>query len=122
MEAISWEQIDAEQLNDKIERRMLHGEHTTVARIFLRRGATVPRHSHASEQFSLILSGCLRFIFDDRTVDVHAGQMLFIPSHVPHAAEALDDTLDLDIFSPRREDWIRHEDAYLRTGREPTAR
>ncbi len=117
MQPTSWDQIEAERLNEKITRRMLHGEHTTVAQIFLERGAVVPRHAHASEQFSLILSGCLKFIFDDgREVEVRAGQMLFIPSHVPHAAVALEDTLDLDIFSPRREDWMRREDTYLRTG------
>src|SRR3989442_1508673 len=80
----------------------------------LARGAIVPRHSHVSEQFSLILSGALKFTFEDGDVVVRGGEMIFIPSNAPHAAEALEDTVDLDIFSPRREDWIRKGDAYLR--------
>jgi len=110
----SWEKMEVERMNDKITRQMISGEHATVARVVLARGAIVPRHSHLSEQYSLMLSGALKFIFDDREVIVRAGEMLFIPSHVPHAAEALEDTVDLDIFSPRREDWIRKDDAYLR--------
>jgi len=114
MQATSWEKIEVEKLSDTITRQMLNGEHATVARIFLARGARVPRHSHASEQFSLILSGALKFVFDDGETVVRAGEMVFIPSHKPHAADALEDTVDLDIFSPRREDWIRKDDAYLR--------
>jgi quercetin dioxygenase-like cupin family protein len=114
MEATSWDKIELERLSSTITRQMLNGEHTTVARIVLLKGAVVPRHSHLSEQFSLILSGALRFFFDDRELVIRAGEMLFIPSNVPHAAEALEDTVDLDVFSPRREDWIRKDDAYLR--------
>ena len=114
MEVTSWERIELETLSNTITRQMLNGQHTTVARIVLRRGAVVPRHSHESEQFSLILSGALKFLFDEGERIVHAGEMVFIPSNVPHAAEALEDTVDLDIFSPRREDWIRKDDAYLR--------
>ncbi|MBI3670438.1 MAG: cupin domain-containing protein [Acidobacteria bacterium] len=114
MQITSWEKIETEKLSETITRQMLSGEHTTVARIFLARGAYVPRHAHPSEQFSLILSGALRFIFDDCEVAVRAGEIVFIPAHAPHAAVALQDTVDLDIFSPRREDWIRKDDAYLR--------
>ena len=114
MQLTSWEQVETEKLSKTITRQMLNGEHTTVARILLARGAFVPRHTHVSEQFSLILSGALKFIFDDREVVVHAGEILFIPGDVAHAAEALEDTVDLDIFAPRREDWIRKDDAYLR--------
>ena len=114
MQHTSWEKIEVEKLSNTITRQMLSGGHATVARIFLARGAYVPRHAHPSEQFSLILSGALKFIFDDAEVVVRAGEIVFIPSNVPHAAEALEDTVDLDIFSPRREDWIRKDDAYLR--------
>ena len=110
----SWEKIETEKLSEVITRKMLSGEYSTVARIFLARGAVVPRHTHLSEQFSMILSGSLKFIFDDREVVVGAGEMLLIPSNMPHAAEALEDTVDLDFFAPRREDWIRKDDAYLR--------
>jgi len=114
MQHTSWESIETEQLNEKISRKMLSGEHTTVARIFLKRGAIVPRHQHVSEQFTMTISGALKLIFDDHSVVVRAGEMLFIPSGVPHAAEALEDTLEMDVFGPRREDWIKKEDAYLR--------
>ncbi len=114
MQATSWDKMETERLSNKITRQMLNGERTTVARICLARGAFVPRHSHESEQFSLILSGALKFFFDDSELVVRSGEMVFIPSRVPHAAEALEDTVDLDIFSPRREDWIRKDDAYLR--------
>ena len=114
MHITSWERIETEKLSDTITRQMLNGRHATVARIFLARGAIVPRHAHESEQFSLILSGALKFVFDEREVVVRAGEIVFIPSNVPHAAEALEDTVDLDVFSPRREDWIRQDDAYLR--------
>jgi quercetin dioxygenase-like cupin family protein len=110
----SWEKIETERLSGTITRKMLSGTNTTVARICLARGAVVPRHMHESEQFSLILSGALKFVFDDGEQIVRGGEILFIPSNVPHAAEALEDTVDLDVFAPRREDWIRKDDAYLR--------
>jgi quercetin dioxygenase-like cupin family protein len=110
----SWEKLETEKLSATISRQMVSGNQSTVARIFLARGAIVPRHSHVNEQVSLILSGALKFVFDDRTLVVRAGEILLIPSGVPHAAEALEDTVDMDFFTPRREDWIRKDDAYLR--------
>jgi quercetin dioxygenase-like cupin family protein len=74
----------------------------------------VPRHSHRSEQFSFILSGALKFIFDDGELVLRAGEIVLIAANVPHRAEALEDTVDIDFFAPRREDWIRKDDAYLR--------
>ncbi len=114
MEFTSWDKIENEILSDTISRKMMSGEHSTLARVFLVRGAIVPRHFHASEQFSWIVSGALRFIFDDRELVVRGGEIVFIPSNEPHAAEALEDTVDIDFFSPRREDWITKNDAYLR--------
>jgi quercetin dioxygenase-like cupin family protein len=117
MEKTSWEKLEAEQLNTLMSRQMLNGENGTIARLLMTRGAVVPRHWHVSEQFSLILSGALKFIFDDREVVVHGGEVLYIPANVPHSAVALEDTVDVDFFAPRREDWIRKEDAYLREQR-----
>jgi quercetin dioxygenase-like cupin family protein len=117
MHKSSWEKMESEQLNTLISRQMLSGERATVARLLLMQGAVVPRHSHVSEQFSLILSGALKFIFDDREVVVRGGEVLYIPANVPHSAVALEDTVDVDFFAPRREDWIRKEDAYLREQR-----
>jgi quercetin dioxygenase-like cupin family protein len=113
--ATSFEKIETEKLSDRITRQMLNGEDATLARIFLARGAVVPRHSHRSEQFSLIFSGALKFIFDDGELILRAGEIVLIPANVPHRAEALEDTVDIDFFAPRREDWIRKDDAYLRS-------
>jgi quercetin dioxygenase-like cupin family protein len=112
----SWAQMEPERMTDLITRQMVNGDNATVSRLLLSRGAVVPRHSHVSEQYSLILSGNLKFIFDDREVEVRAGEVLYIPSNLPHSAVALEDTVDLDFFAPRREDWIRKEDSYLRQG------
>ena len=106
--------MEIEQLNDKLSRQMISGENATISQLLLKKGAAVPRHSHMNEQYSWIISGALRFVFDDREILVGAGDILVIPPNVPHAAVALEDTVDVDIFAPRREDWIRKEDAYLR--------
>jgi quercetin dioxygenase-like cupin family protein len=109
--------METEKLNDKITRQMMSGENITAARILLKRGALVPRHFHVNEQFTMILDGCLLFTFDDgKQTQVRSGELLYIPPNVPHAAEALEDTVDIDFFCPRREDWIRKDDSYLRTG------
>ena len=110
----TWEKVELETLSDTITRQMVNGNQTTLARICLSKGALVPRHAHASEQVSFILSGALKFIFDTHEEIVKEGAFIVIPSNVPHAAEALEDTEDLDVFAPRREDWIRKDDAYLR--------
>jgi quercetin dioxygenase-like cupin family protein len=110
----SWKTMEMEQLNDKLSRQMISGENATISQLVLKKGAVVPRHSHTNEQYSWIISGSLKFIFDDREVLVGAGEILVIPPNVAHSAVALEDTVDVDIFAPRREDWIRKEDSYLR--------
>jgi quercetin dioxygenase-like cupin family protein len=114
VEKSSWNTMEVEQLNEKLSRQMISGENATISQLLLKKGATVPRHAHTNEQYSWIISGLLRFVFDDREILVGAGDILVIPPNVPHAAVALEDTVDVDIFAPRREDWIRKEDAYLR--------
>src|ERR1700733_6513457 len=100
--ATSFEKVEHEKLNAQISRQMMSGEDATLARIFIAKGGIVPRHSHRSEQFSLIMSGALKFSFDDgETTVVHAGEIILIPAHVPHKAEALEDTVDIDFFAPR---------------------
>ena len=106
--------MEIEQLNDKLSRQMISGENATISQLLLKKGAVVPRHSHMNEQYSWIISGTLKFIFDDREILVGAGDILVIPPNVPHSAVAVEDTVDVDIFAPRREDWIRKEDSYLR--------
>jgi quercetin dioxygenase-like cupin family protein len=114
LEKTSWKAIEVEKLNDLLSRQMISGENATVSQLLLKRGAVVPRHSHVNEQYSWIMSGKLKFVFDDREIVVAAGEFLLIPPNVPHSAIAEEDTVDVDIFAPRREDWIRKEDSYLR--------
>ena len=85
-----------------------------IAHVYLKQGAIVPEHSHHNEQLTYILEGALRFTIGGETIDVAAGEVLTIPAHVPHTAEALEDTLDVDVFTPPREDWLSKTDAYLR--------
>jgi quercetin dioxygenase-like cupin family protein len=114
LEKSSWKTMEIEQLNDKLSRQMISGENATISQLLLKKGAAVPRHSHMNEQYSWIISGALKFVFDDREILVGEGEILLIPANVAHSAVALEDTVDVDIFAPRREDWIRKEDSYLR--------
>lgn len=109
------ESMPRERMIAGVQRRFISGERATAAQIWLARGALVPRHTHESEQLSYVVSGALRFTLADADiVTVRSGEVLVIPSNMPHAAEALEDTYDLDLFAPRREDWISGDDAYLR--------
>ncbi len=113
-----WSDIPPESLNPLLTRQFVTGAQAMLARIDLKKGAVVPRHSHANEQISWITEGALRFTLGEpgaeRQQVVRAGEVLVIPGGLPHAAEALEDTVDFDIFAPPREDWIRRDDAYLR--------
>jgi quercetin dioxygenase-like cupin family protein len=107
--------IPVEPLNPLIDRQFVYGERAMLARLVLKKGAIVPEHSHENEQITYVLEGALRFTMGDgRVIVVGAGQLLVIPSNMPHKAEALEDTLDLDVFTPPRADWIAGTDAYLR--------
>jgi quercetin dioxygenase-like cupin family protein len=114
MEHYTWDQMEKEVLSPTIARKIITGEKAMVAQVFLAKGAVVPEHHHESEQITYILDGALEFHIGGETIVVGKGQVLRIPSNVPHMAIALEDTLDLDIFSPIRHDWIQKEDAYLR--------
>lgn len=116
-----WSEIPLEPLNPAISRRIIHSDKQMLAHVLLKKGAIVPAHDHHNEQFTYILSGCLRFWIGEHAdapgnefVDVREGEVLVIPGGVRHRAEALEDTLDLDVFNPPREDWINKSDAYLR--------
>lgn len=114
MERYHWESAPVEALNASIGRQVLHSESMTVARLYLKKGAAVPEHSHVNEQISTMLSGRLRFVIAGEEVILQAGESIVIPPNVPHSAEAVEDSLALDIFAPPREDWKRGDDAYLR--------
>jgi len=111
---IPWNQVEREKLNDMIDREMVVGDQVMLARVFLKKGAHVPRHYHHNEQVTYIMAGALKFAIDGREIVVHAGEVLCIPSNMPHEAWALEDTLDLDVFTPPREDWLNKSDDYLR--------
>src|SRR5436190_21219197 len=114
MEYQTWESVPLEVMSDMISRKVISGDKAMVAQVFLAKGAIVPEHHHESEQITYILEGALRFEIGGQEIVVGKGQVLRIPSNVPHRAVALEDTLDLDIFSPIREDWVKKDDAYLR--------
>ncbi len=112
-----WEDIPREQVSETIARRLITGDRMMLAHVYLKKGCVVPQHAHENEQFTYILEGELRFwLGEDGAQEqvVGAGEVLHIPANVPHRAEALVDTLDVDIFSPPREDWLNQTDAYLR--------
>ncbi len=111
-----WEAVPLEMMSDVISRRLFTGEKAMVAQVFLKKNAVVPLHHHESEQITYILKGALKFELQGTEVVVREGEVLHIPSNVPHRAIALEDTLDLDIFSPIRIDWLTKNDDYLRRG------
>jgi quercetin dioxygenase-like cupin family protein len=109
-----WSEIPVEQLNPDLSRQVIHADRITVARLRLRKGAIVPRHSHENEQVTVLEQGRLRFAFDGVEKTISAGEVMQIAPNLPHLVEALEDSVALDLFSPIREDWIRGDDAYLR--------
>jgi quercetin dioxygenase-like cupin family protein len=116
MEHFIWDAMPKEVLSPAIARKIISGEKAMVAQVFIAKGGVVPEHHHESEQITYILQGALQFELEGKRIVVHAGEVLHIPSHVPHSAVALEDTLDLDIFSPIRVDWLKKDDEYLRRG------
>src|ERR1700744_2729140 len=111
----NWKDVDNEQLNPPPSRQFVHGDQSMFARIVLKKGCVVPRHSHHNEQITFITEGALRFDFDDGTSQtVHEGEVLVIPGGLPHSATALSDCIVFDIFAPPRQDWIDKDDSYLR--------
>jgi unsaturated pyranuronate lyase len=113
-----WDDLPLEQLKPDLGRRLVTGERMMIAHVYLDEGAIVPKHSHDNEQLTYILAGALRLWLgeDDaeEMFDVRAGELLHIPPHVPHRAEALERTVDMDVFCPPRADWLDGSDAYLR--------
>lgn len=113
-----WTDLPKEAVTGQLSRRLVTGDRMMLAQVYLDKGCIVPRHSHENEQITWILEGALKFwIGADgaEEIIVRAGEVLHIPSNVPHAAEALEDTLDVDVFSPIRQDWLDHTDGYFHT-------
>ena len=114
LQYIPWHTIPLEDLNPLLQRQFVVGQNIMLARVLLKKGCIVPEHSHPNEQLTYIVEGALKFWIDGKQITVHAGEVLCIPSNMPHKAEALEDTVDLDIFDPPRADWINKTDQYLR--------
>jgi unsaturated pyranuronate lyase len=112
-----WNDMPRERVTDEIDRRVITSERMMLAHVYLKKGSVVPRHSHENEQLTYILEGALRFKIGpegSEVIVVRAGEVLVIPSNVPHEAEALEDTLDIDVFNPPRQDWLDGTDHYFR--------
>jgi quercetin dioxygenase-like cupin family protein len=114
LQHIPWHTIPLEDLNPLLQRQFVVGQDIMLARVLLKKGCIVPEHSHHNEQLTYILHGALKFWIDGKQIVVHAGEVLCIPAHMPHKAEAMEDTVDLDVFNPPRADWINKTDQYLR--------
>ncbi len=112
-----WESMPRERLNPLLERRIVSAERMMITHVYLKKGCVVPKHRHQNEQITYVLDGALRFRLGEeggQVVEVRAGEVLCIPPDLPHSAEALEDTLDVDIFDPPRQDWLDGTDKYLR--------
>jgi quercetin dioxygenase-like cupin family protein len=114
---IAWDKVEREKLNPLIDREMVVGDKVMLARVLMQKGAHVPLHHHHNEQVTYILEGALKFAIDGKEIIVRAGEVLCIPPNMPHEAWALEQTVDLDVFHPPREDWLNKTDDYLRHGR-----
>lgn len=111
---VPWHTIPLEELNPLLQRQFVVGQEIMLARVLLKKGCVVPEHSHHNEQVTYILDGALKFWINGKEVIVHAGGVLCIPANMPHKAEAMEDTVDLNVFTPPRADWINRTDKYLR--------
>jgi quercetin dioxygenase-like cupin family protein len=114
MQHYEWDKVEREKLNPLLARQVIQSDNMTVARMYLGKGCLVPEHSHHNEQISMVEQGSAKFVVAGEERIMHAGEALRIPPNVPHHVEALEDCVALDLFSPRREDWIRGDDSYLR--------
>ncbi len=114
MQVFSWIKVEKERLSEKLARKVISGEKITMAQIFLAKDAVVPLHHHENEQISSVLSGAIKFEIEGKELVLRAGEVLHIPSNVPHRVVALEDSLALDVFSPIRADWLSGQDDYLR--------
>jgi quercetin dioxygenase-like cupin family protein len=111
---VPWGATPLEDLNPLLQRQFVVGQEIMLARVLLKKGCIVPEHSHHNEQLTYILEGALKFWIGGKEFVVNAGEVLCIPAHMPHKAEAVEDTVDLDVFTPPRADWINKTDEYLR--------
>lgn len=119
VEILKWDDVPLEQVAEGMSRQIVTGEKMTIARIYFDDGFVVPLHAHENEQVTQVVEGTMRFWFDEtrtQTRDLHAGEVMVIPPHQPHGAKMIGRVVEIDMWSPRREDWLRKTDDYLRGG------
>jgi quercetin dioxygenase-like cupin family protein len=114
---LRWTNLEEEKLNEKITRKLAVGKNHMVGRLHLAKGAIVPPHKHVSEQITMVMTGAVKFTIEGKDITVNAGEVLIIPPNIVHSAVALEETDDIDAFSPLRLDWLTGDDAYLKTGK-----
>lgn len=114
MQLFAWDTVKKEMMNEKVGRKFISGDRITIAQIFIAKGGVVPTHQHESEQISQVIEGALRFEVEGQEIIARAGDVLQIPSNVPHRVVGLEDSRALDIFSPVRIDWLTGQDSYFR--------
>ena len=114
---LRWSEVKEEKMNEKITRKLAVGQNEMIGRLSLKKGAVVPPHKHLSEQITMVINGALKFTIGGKDITVNAGEVLVIPPNVVHSAVALEDSDDIDSFSPLRLDWLTGDDAYLKTGK-----
>ena len=114
MQLYSWDSVRKEQMNPKVSRRVVNGEKMTVAEISIAKDGAVPVHQHENEQMTHVVEGVLKFDIGGKEVIVRKGEILHIPSNVPHGGVALEDSVSVEIFVPVRQDWLTGQDDYLR--------
>ena len=113
----NWDEVELETVNPSMKRRIVTGDLMTVARIYFKDGFLVPMHSHVNEQITQVIKGKMHFVFGDdrsRELELGAGDVIVIPANMPHEARCIGDVEEMDMWSPRREDWLDGSDAYLR--------
>jgi len=118
LQSINWDDIELETVNPSMQRRIVTGERMTIARVYFQDGFLVPMHSHHNEQITQVIKGTMRFVFGaDRTEirEFGPGDVVVIPAHVPHEALCIGDVEEIDMWSPRRDDWLDGSDDYLRS-------
>jgi quercetin dioxygenase-like cupin family protein len=114
---IGWTEIKSEKLSEVLSRKLIYGEKVMLAEVRLKKGTVVPEHHHENEQLTWIVEGELLFEINGKKIRVREGEVLIIPSNTPHKATAIEDTIDMDVFSPIRQDWLTGQDQYLRGGK-----
>ena len=117
IEKLNWENVPTEQVTPEMQRKIISGEKMMIARMKFQDGFVVPLHSHINEQITQVISGTIRFWFGDnkdQVMDLGAGDVIVIPSNLPHEALMIGEVEEIDSWAPPRADWLDGSDDYLR--------